>query len=234
MSDYLEELKDIIFEGVALDIFRADQCISMLNAIGTSAKFLNNQGFGDVFGSMQGYLTEHVVLSITKIFEKPTRYPIRSIPRALDILEKNSEIITITDHQTLINRLSKWENQISIDNKTDSELTILLVSILRQETPSVHTDTLMKMNALKTMRDKQIAHHEATAVENIEKVTWDEIDSILRFAKSTVGVIGKVYLELSYESEDGEYHLTGRAKRSGIALNRLFKKANLIETRGIG
>ena len=231
MEDLMNELKDVISNGVAVDIFTVDQCISLLDEIGSHTEVLNSQGFGNLFGSLQGYLTQQIILAITKTFEQPKKkYPIRSIPRALEILERDAEKITITDRQILKKRLLEMGAcRQYLKSKTDSELTKLLVSLSRKEMPSVDTDnTLLSrpMNALKAMRDKQIAHHEVV-VEDMEQITWKEIDSMLTFAKKTVTVIGIAYLSTYYEI-DNKYILMDDAKKASKALNQLFRKAKLI------
>lgn len=233
MKDPVQALKDIISEGVAVDIFKADQCISLLDEIGTSSDVLNRASFGDLFGNLQGYLTEQVILAITKIFEQPNaRYPTRSIPSALKILDENAERIPIAEPRILRKRLLELgADQKSLEKKSDSELTKLLVVLLRTAMPSVSADDPSKlsgpMNALKIARDKKIAHHEAIAAESMARTTWGEINPLLEFSKKAVGVIGTAYLSTAYEVDHGEYLLTGDAKRAGRALNRLFKKANL-------
>ena len=138
--------------------------------------------------------------------------------------------ITITDRQILKKRLLEMGAcRQYLKSKTDSELTKLLVSLSRKEMPSVDTDnTLLSrpMNALKAMRDKQIAHHEVV-VEDMEQITWKEIDSMLTFAKKTVTVIGIAYLSTYYEI-DNKYILMDDAKKASKALNQLFRKAKLI------
>ncbi len=235
MKDPKQALKDVISEGVAVDIFKSDQCISLLDEIGTNSEVLNREGFGDLFGNLQGYLSEQVILAITKIFERPSdRYPTRSIPSALKILDEYAEAIPIAEPRILQKRLLELgADKQSLEKKSDSELTRLLVVLLRKAMPSVSADDPSKlsepMNALRIARDKKIAHHEAVATESMERTTWGKIKPLLEFAKKTVGIIGIAYLSTAYEVDDGEYLLTGDAKRAGRALYRLLKKAKLVE-----
>lgn len=62
---------DELITGVSGDIYKADRSISLIDRIGDQADQLNRNGFGDLLGNLQGYLKEHMILAITKVFERP-------------------------------------------------------------------------------------------------------------------------------------------------------------------
>lgn len=88
----IDTLKDIISKGVAIDIFKAEQAFALLNEIGKRSEVINRENFGHLFGNLQDILVEQIILAVNKIYEHPNRrYPIRSIPVALKILEENTD-----------------------------------------------------------------------------------------------------------------------------------------------
>jgi hypothetical protein len=235
MIDVTPKLKDIISEGVVVDIYKADQAISIFDEIGKASEVLNRDNFGNLFGSIQGYMTDQLILSLTKIYERPNKnYPTRSIPSALKFLEEHSEYIKIKESWFLDGKLSGLgisESQIRC--MTENEKTRVLIKELRKNMPSVdpsNPEKLSKpMEALRDARDKKIAHNESISVEKLAHTTWEEIYPFLKFAKKAVGIIGISYLDIGYEVNDESYLPSSDAKRTGTALRRLFKKSGLVE-----
>ena len=76
--------------------------------IADQSEQLNNKGFGDLFGNLQGYLREHMILAITKIFERPNdRYPTISLPTAIQLLTENADALVIVEPVILSRDLMK-------------------------------------------------------------------------------------------------------------------------------
>ena len=118
-----KRLHDYLFEGVVSDIFWAEESYALAKKIGDYATQINTAGFGLLFGSLQAILSDRHTLSITKIYEKRRRkYPIRSIPTALDLLEEHSDLWTIPQPQELRGLLLKTGYSAShvegLDNKS--------------------------------------------------------------------------------------------------------------------
>ena len=60
--------------------------------------------------------------------------------------------------------------------------------------------------ALRTARNKQIAHHEEISVEELPRATWGEIPPLLDVAKQSLGIIGSAYFSTAYTVDDGSYN----------------------------
>lgn len=227
----MDDLNDVI-TGVSGDIYKADQCISIIDQIADQSERLNYQGFGDLFGSLQGYLREHMILAITNIFERPNdRYPTISLPTAIQLLMENADTLAITEPVILRCDLVKLGVSADYLNGLEQpDITLLVARTLRDTMPNPETTEKLANTeaALRTARNKRIAHHEAISVEELPAATWGEIPPLLDVAKQSLGIIGSAYLSTAYTVDDGSYPLTGDAERAGRALNRLFREAGLI------
>ena len=96
--------------------------------------------------------------------------------------------------------------------------------------PGDNPDLQETLNALRTMRNKQIAHHEGVSAEEIPKTQWGKIPPLLDVPKRVIGSIGHAYLQTAYVYNDGAYSLTSDAERASLALRRLLNKAKIIPT----
>jgi len=100
-----EKLHDVVSNGIAIDVFYAEESLFLDEFIGTNAKSINDASFGAFFGSLQNLLGKELILATTRIFEQGNgRYPLRSIPAAIDILRCHSNEIELSNRHELI----KW------------------------------------------------------------------------------------------------------------------------------
>jgi len=229
-----EGLKSLFNEGLMIDIFQADESISLYKMIGLNAEGINKYNFGELFGALQGVLSDRLVLSLNKLFEVEKKNPSRSIPSVLTYLEKNAFILKINSKSKLISGLNELGGDGDFsenDPLPDSEFSKILVSRLRQFIPHHKGDTKLSKTliALRESRDKRIAHNEHIESTRIAGVTWNECIELLDFAKKFTATIGFGYLSLMMQWPSGEYILSDDAERRSVALKRLFKKAGIID-----
>lgn len=228
MSDYQEKLKDIICQGVAVDLHLADEALSLDWFVGQHADEINKATFGAFFGSLQDILVRNLILHLAKIFDTPKRNPIRSIPSAIKILKANGDQLTVKYRPGLILALTRYGASLDeIEKLPDRELTGYLVSFFEQRC-AANEETL---KAIKTMRDKVVAHHEAVRLEDILKPVYAEIEELLALAHAFISAVGSGYLNMTYEDDDG--HWSGDAKRTTTCLNRLLQTAGVLPKRTI-
>lgn len=226
-------MNDIIRRGVEVDLYHADEALSLDQFIGQQANEINKATFGAFFGSLQIILTRNLILYVAKIFEKPDKkYPNRSIPSAIETLKTYGDDLVIEQRHSLISALVRRGVPLDeMEKLSDRELTNYLVSFFEQCYSATHLDgaaNARTLEALKTMRDKVVAHNEAILIENIPRPLYAEIDALVGLAHAFVATVGPGYLSTFYESDDGHYFLSGDAKRSTTCLKRLLQKADVL------
>jgi len=224
-----EQLKDIICNGVVLDLADAEEASALEEFIGVNAEVINVAKFGAFFGTIQRFLDRQIILSVARLYEQPKRYPIRSIPAALEMLEKNAATINILDRPALEKELSELGlDQEMLKSLTAKELTQTVVKHFKPVNPtsSKNPDFLLDcaLEATKTLRNKYIAHHEVIVWDELPKPTYHQLKQLIDAAKDFVSVVGLPYLSTVYKCDDGEYLLSIDATRSQRCLKRILEK----------
>jgi len=98
-----DELKDVISNGITLDIFNTEEAFALEEFIGVNADAVNEATYGAFFGDLLLILNRQLILSLARIYEAPNRrYSIRSIPVGLKILEDNADTLPIPEPQHLL------------------------------------------------------------------------------------------------------------------------------------
>ena len=85
----ITKAKNIIFDRIDIEIICGHNAIAIFMAIAEHSQSLNKSVFKQVFGSIQKHALDTFILSLCKLYEKPsTHYPNYSIPTtAILILE---------------------------------------------------------------------------------------------------------------------------------------------------
>jgi len=228
-----EELEDIISNGIVLDIFEAEQALSLESLIGINAAAINEQKFGSLFGGLQVILGKCFILAVTRLYEKPNpKYRIRSILEALKLLEKYAKEFDIKRKPLVMRKLEELGYDAEqLQNMSDADLTLKIVKHFSGSLPKTiisDADMPRALNALKTVRDKAIAHREAIEISGLKIPSYAKIDQLVDLAKKFVIIVGNGYLGMNYEL-DGRYLHTSDAKRASRSLRRLLVKAGVLQ-----
>lgn len=223
-----EKLTEIIGNGIVRNIFDAEQSVFLLQTIGSKADQLNQQNYGVLFGNLQRMLVDQLILTVNRLYEEEKSYRLRSIPSAIKVLEKKSLQIS-SPSLVLVKHLLVHDWQLDsrdVANLDQAKLLDKLIKTLRGCLPVVDSDASLK--ALKTIRDKAIAHPEDISVTALPSTKLAEVERLLSYAKAFVGIVGYVFLEEGYIDREGTYLLSVDAERSSVALRRLFEQAGIL------
>lgn len=223
LSNEETKLTDILRQGLELEIFTASESIYLYEIISKNSAVLTEKHYGDLFGSLQACLARQLILSIVKIYEPPNnRHPIRSLPTALELIQENRNTLKIHYRDELEHKLLKLGcDQDTLKNLCEPQLTEKVVQMLKHQCPSKEA-----LDALKSQRDKRIAHNEAINETKLRQVCWGEPEDLLEKAKMMMGILGNHYLGLIYE-ENGDYHQSYDARKAARSLSRLFNEAGI-------
>jgi len=230
-----ELLKDIIHNGIIVDIFNAEEAFGIEDIIGINATLINVATYGQLFGALQKFLVNSLILTVAKLYDKPkNKYVIRSIPHALDILENNAAKLDIMERPVL-NRwfISRGYDKESIEKLNSKNITLKLVEYFRERMPSATEGAVGILDpafyAVKTTRDKKISHNEKVPSEAVFDPTYQQILDLLTLAKEFVGAVGTPYLSTVYEDDSGKYIMSSDSGRSSRCLIRVLKRLKVIQ-----
>ena len=235
MVSPIEELTDLITNGIVLEIFEVEQALALDELIGINAKVINEQRFGSLFRSLQIILGKCFVLDIAKLYERPKRkYHIKSIPVALKLLQDNADELPIKRKPLVFDKLVEFGYDMEqVQVMPDKEITLRIVKYfsdnLQPKTIISNINEIHDaLDALKKVRNKVIAHREAIESSELKLPTYAKIDQLVNMAKKFVVVVGNSYLGGNYEV-NGRYLRTSDAKRASRFLRRLLIKAGILE-----
>jgi hypothetical protein len=225
-----DDLKDLLENGIVLEIFTVDQAIFTNQLILDHNKKLIDLRVNNIFGFFQSSVIDKIILSLSKIYEKPNpRYEIRSIPVALEVINKNIENLDITNVYQFKMKLPYFEiDDKQISSISTKDLLKLFLEKIQDKISNSNTIDGYSFNKnyepIKTLRDKVISHREKINISDIDLPTWQGIKELLLLAKKIVGIIGISFLNIAYESDEGKYLLEDDAKRIEIQFNQMLKK----------
>jgi len=224
-----KQLKDLIQEGPVSDIFRAEQALSMFEAIREVSEKINKSAHKWVFGTIQSMCVDQFVLSICKLYEKPGRYSLRSVPGVLKFLKDNAEKLKIIDSYHLDNQMTRLGTDISeLLELKGKDKTVYVSKRLSSKQPKHLNETL---ETIVNLRNKFIAHPEIIDVRSLQKTKWESAKKLLQYPKDVVGAISDGYLDIVYVDDDGVYGPTGEATKVGRGVKRMLTDLKIIPPR---
>jgi AbiU2 len=231
-----ERLKSYFMEGIVTDLFTAEQTYAMLKQIGQNAEAINQGNFGAVFGPLQSVLSNACLLSVAKLFEKPSKqYPTRSIPSVLQLLELSSNELVIEQPIAMKRRLAAAGMNVEfIAEMPDPSVTSRVIQFYARSLPTAKVATLCEMSkalhAVVTRRDKVVAHNEMIERFSLPPASWADIEQLMSYAKRFIDVVSIGYLGMGFSGDDGLYLLTQDAQLAAHVLKKLLIKARILDS----
>jgi hypothetical protein len=222
--DAEELLRDYLLNGIGAQINLADQAYALAEEIGKHAKQIHGANFGELFGSLQVMLSDRQTLEATKLFDPARKYPTRSIPGTLDILERHAPLWRVPQRWKINEALVQGGADASdLNQLSKEELTHAIVNYYRTTLPDAYR--------LRQSRDKVIAHNEAIERVTEEAPTWGDALTLTNYAKDFIITIGYGYLDTLFGTHSSDYIPTSAAQRPAFALRRLLRTAGIVEGR---
>lgn len=215
----------IVGYGVVKDIFKAETAIFLCWRIGDYADAINESNFGELFSTFQRLLINELALSLSRIFENPQKqYPTKSIPSAVAFLKMNRNRLILKNRSLVERDLANLGYSLrELSRMNDLQCTDLIVEKFETLPPKLN----LGLEAWKALRDKKIGHNEAISSSSLPITRWDQAHNLLIWAKEFISLIGEGYTGLGYKPDNGEFFLTNDARRTSVALERLFQKSKL-------
>jgi len=192
-------------------------------AIGVNADILNDYSrgnFGELFGAVQEAMECEAVLAVARVYDKPSkRFPTRCMHRALDLMELSAdelpEIVEAYNTQDHLRTFGAPPDIVQAVNLGKAEFIRIYVLFFRDILNS--TSIISKVERLKDLRDKRIAHNDSAGIVG---PTWESLNELIQQAQEFVGVVGWAFFSTVYIAGDS-YMLSSDAERPSRALYRL-------------
>jgi hypothetical protein len=233
MTTANEELRDILDGGIGPDIYLAERARELHKAVGIAADAVNEAGLGELFGAVQNAAVGELTLSIAKLFERPSAsYSIRSIPAAIALLSKKADGLRPIQCLSSLTDFARARLDVDILRALSGEqFTRALGRILKSSCPDPKKagtcDLSRALDALRTSRDKAIAHNESVNRDGLPKTKWSEAEALLQYARHVGAGLAMAYLGSAWTDDTGYFIRSGDARVAGSQLRRLLKAANI-------
>ncbi len=230
-SDAKEKLKSIV-EVIAIDIYRSEEAYYLYKEIGENAERINKKGYGGLFNSIQESLKLQLIIRTTRIFEKPKRYTINSIPYALIFIETNKtklDIFNRLEFKKALSRLGmKVDSILGLHYVEFNERCIkYLTKILPNPVPIEMNELWISLYKTKWQRDKVFVHNEILDENNQITPTFKDLQNLIALAKNYVMAFGWGYLSMAYGTGD-DYFLSYESNFASRQMKDLLKIANIV------
>jgi AbiU2 len=229
-----ERLHSYFMRGLLPDIVQAWEAYELLRSIGENGKAIDAApGVGNFFRAVDRVLLNQYILSVARMFDPPQKkYEIRSIPSSLEFLERHTAQLPITERPSMLRRLQQAGMDVEPLAQLDDERTTqAVISFLREQMPTTTGATPLAeaLRAIRTRRDKAVAHNEAADRSIFPEVRWSEARELVEFAERYLAAIGFGYLSLALSSHEGSFFLRSDAGRAAHSLRILLVKAGVIQ-----
>lgn len=230
-----EKLQNLFNEGLVQEIFVADESYFILQTIRKKWSQISKNNLGVFFKSLYHAHFIRYSLSITKLYDKThSKYDIISLPSVLKFISDNLIETQITNKPLTAEWLyKKGYNYNKIIELSDKELLSLIIEHFDKEIPTGdYTGNLFlerSLESIKFYRDKVYAHREDISRDYLPKSTFEDGQSLLKFAKFFVTIFELVIFNAGY-SDDGENYILERDSTvTNNAFLRLLEKSSLIQ-----
>ncbi len=214
--------KDIILNQIRVEIFLGHNAVATYMALSDQSESLNASHFREILGTVQRQAFDAFVLSLCKLFERPSnRYPNYSIPSTLELLLQGdlSDLSKGIQNPILLEQfvITRIDPSFVLTDeakvKTIPELILKYFSEECPKTPPRDANELdVILDAVKVLRDKRVAHHEETDISSLSKTDLDGALRLLAFAGTYVNIVGFGFFGFSTEGEvSAEYFQPSRS-----------------------
>lgn len=216
------------------EIYLSEESISIFQNIGKKSSTLNNSKYQNLFGIVQNQALSSVVLSLGKLFEKPSsKYPNFSIPTALAYLRSDFESVSINSASIL--KLVEYisENEVEQNELIRSHKKVKDIILKRFEDgyPRYPKRDGYPLDsayvAIKVLRDKRIAHLENHDLQGLGETDWEGVHSLIAYCQTFINIVNYGFFGFSTKAIVQASELNFENKSSGIAISSIIKEVKL-------
>lgn len=221
-----EEFGLMVSNGVIGDIMIALQATYVFEAVGEHSDRVNKSTYLPVFATLQSYSADQFILAVNRLLERQTkRYPLQSVEGVLQFLLENAASLSPREPiflEQALKRLGVWEDSLA---EKGEDATKKVAELLLNVLP--HYENHDALRALKTMRDKHIAHPERAVAEPIP-VSWNDARALLAIPIEALAVFGS-YMGTAYVDDQGRLFTEPDAQIPANATRRLMRALRIFD-----
>lgn len=229
------DLKDILENGIANDVYRSQQYYFVYRSIGEHYHLLKEKSEVSEVSSLsflQVSSQDLCVLHLAKIFDNPnSKYKTRTLKGLIEEANKHNKqeniYLRFADNLIKLQKLTDF-NLSSEEFITPKELKTYLLDVLAQPT------IVARIKSVKLVRDKYIAHNEYIIENSGLDDFWDEVRFLQDLGSLYLSIIGRYFLHSEYFQFNGtgrnyvHYSMLSKMWWLYEMLGKIFGKENLV------
>lgn len=216
-----DQLRLMVIQGLVSDILLALESRHVFEAIGEHAALVDASTYKPTFATFQYYAMHQFVLAISRLYDQPRGYPLQSAHGVLKFLREQADQLQIQQPIFLeqsMQRLRSWFDPVR--SARGPAQTIAAVDVLAGRLPREAENAAL--GAVRTLRDKRIAHPEHIAVELLPSVTFQDAETLLKIPLEILAVCG-AYLNTAFVDNEGAFIMETDAQRPAHSTRRVLR-----------
>jgi hypothetical protein len=201
-DDLYDPIKQAITDGIAIDIYRAEEAIHLFSCIANHNEFLNkDRGYGNLAGTLQNNCIATLVLALARIYDEIRGFDLRNLTWVVQKLSLETAATSFPDVKDFDERVNAW--------------TMELLQIRGD-----HADGLCK---LRSVRDKRLAHNELIEEFKVKGPTWLEVEALLQEAQQLTGDIAFSLFSIAYTDDKDCWLPSFDAQKASASMCRVIE-----------
>lgn len=226
-----KHLRAYFMEGMLVDVYVARESLNLIRFIGTNGEVLRQSTFDPFLRAVDRAMFSQFVLALTRLFDPASsRYEVRSIPAVLSYVRQHAADLPLQQRHQLEQRLTSLG--IASDQLNDTQLTLAFLDYNASACPRADgqpNELGSALMAVRTRRDKRIAHSEHADESDFPEVLWREAESLLAYAEEFLDCVGFAFLGIALSADDGYRFVSeSDAVRATVAFRRLLTAAGIV------
>ncbi|HEY4611392.1 MAG TPA: hypothetical protein VII11_00235 [Bacteroidota bacterium] len=224
-----EKIDYFLQKGIVLDIYLSRLAYSLIMTIGKNGQKLDGTPFQLFFRDIQTLLSDHLIVHITKLFEKPNgRYEIVSVPSVLQYIKEYSSTLEIIEKPLVCIQLkSLGVPDAILSNPSTELLNKIIVDYFDSTLPLIENS--IDLQALRILRNKRIAHKEAIDISSRPITTFKNAFELIKFAQNFAIIVGAAYTSTIYGQIGDFFYLGEDAERASNSLEKIFAQLTKVD-----
>jgi len=207
--------------GIVQDIYHSRGAYALLKTVGKNKSKLAGTPHIDFFQHIQSILSDHLIIHITKLFEKPSgRYDIISIPSMLNFIRENQADLELVSFPFACQQL-RTLGMVDIDawSIDKAQLSGAIIQYFQNGMPSLESSPALQ--SLRVIRDKRIAHRENIDMADLKTATFEQAFELIEFAQNFAIVVSAAYTSTLHGNVN-EFFFSAKTQKEVLHLWRRF------------
>lgn len=223
-----EELKELIWNGIAADVFLSERWFYLFTSIGEVFPEIQKKNLSPLFfNNAKLAFRDQFLIATARLFDlQSKKYKTSGVLIVLDFLSKNVTRLSFGKERGHIADamvMAGFDKQsIELLRDESSDLATAKNIINHFTLAYENSETLKLIETLKALRDKVLAHRDLDGLPEKNGITFKQLFSLVEIPKQLISILGWAYIDSAF-SLNGKYILTDDSQAPARSLKDFIK-----------